>query len=53
MITLRMMVPFATRTIERVAGENAGTITEPAAVTRARRALGLEHTIQALRESIT
>ena len=43
---------FTTRTIERVAGESAGTTTEPAAVTGARRTLGLEQTIQALSTSI-
>ena len=43
---------FTARTIERVAGESAGTTTEPAAVTRARQTLGLEQTIQALSTSI-
>ena len=33
------------RTIERIAGESAGATTEPAAVTGARRAIGLEQTI--------
>ncbi|KAH9770111.1 hypothetical protein KPL71_012262 [Citrus sinensis] len=37
----------------RVAGESAGTTTEPAVVTEARRAIGLEQTIQALSTSIT
>ena len=52
---------FMARTIERVAGESAGTTTEPAAVTTtepaavtgARRAIGLEQTIQALSTCIT
>ncbi|KAH9802215.1 hypothetical protein KPL71_001288 [Citrus sinensis] len=44
---------FTARTIERVAGESTGTTTEPAAVTRARRTIGLEQTIQALSTSIT
>lgn len=44
---------FTARTIERVAGENARTTTEPAAVTGARRAISLERTIQALIASIT
>ncbi|KAH9792490.1 hypothetical protein KPL71_004147 [Citrus sinensis] len=44
---------FTARTIERVAGESAGTTTEPAVVTGARRAIGLEQTIQALSTSIT
>ena len=43
---------FTACTIERVAGESAGTTTEPAAVTGARRTLGLEQTIQALSTSI-
>ena len=33
------------RTIERIAGESAGVTTEPAVVTGARRAIGLEQTI--------
>ena len=44
---------FTARTIERVAGESAGTTTEPTIVTGARRAIGLEQTIQALSNSIT
>ncbi|KAH9781044.1 hypothetical protein KPL71_008308 [Citrus sinensis] len=44
---------FMTRTTERVAGENAATTTEPAAVIGARRAIGLEQSIQALSASIT
>ncbi|KAH9753175.1 Endonuclease [Citrus sinensis] len=44
---------FTARTIERVAGESAGTTIEPAGVTGARRAIGLEQTIQALNNSIT
>ncbi|KAH9671337.1 hypothetical protein KPL70_017334 [Citrus sinensis] len=44
---------FTARTIERVAGESAGTITEPTVVTGARRVIGLEQTIQALSHSIT
>ena len=36
---------FTARTIERVAGESAGTTTEPATVIGARRAIGLEQTI--------
>ena len=44
---------FTAHTIERVAGESAGVTTEPAVATGARRAMGLEHTIQALRYSIT
>ncbi|KAH9802438.1 hypothetical protein KPL71_001384 [Citrus sinensis] len=43
---------FTARTIERVVGESAETTTEPAVVTRARRAIGLEQTIQALSTSI-
>ena len=41
------------RTFERIAGENAGATTEPTAITGARRAIGLEQTIQALSTSIT
>ena len=41
------------RTIERVAGESAGITTEPAVVTGAGRAIGLEQTIQALSTNIT
>ena len=44
---------FTARTLERVAGESAGTTTEPVAVTRARRDIGLEQTIQALSTNIT
>ena len=44
---------FTAQTIERVAGESAGIITKPAVVTGARRAIGLEQTIQALSTSIT
>ena len=44
---------FTAQTIERVAGESAGTTMEPAVVTGARRAIGLEQTIQALSTSIT
>ncbi|KAH9680288.1 hypothetical protein KPL71_026499 [Citrus sinensis] len=44
---------FTARTIERVAGESAGTTTEPAVVTGARRAIGLEQTIQTLSNNIT
>lgn len=44
---------FTARTIERVAGESAGTTTEPAVVTEVRRAISLEQTIQALNTSIT
>ena len=44
---------FTARTIERVVGESAGTTTEPAVVIGARRAIGLEQTIQALNTSIT
>ena len=44
---------FMARTIEQVAGESAGTITEPAIVIGARRAISLEQTIQALSNSIT
>ncbi|KAH9801445.1 hypothetical protein KPL71_001039 [Citrus sinensis] len=43
---------FTAQTIERVAGESAGTTTEPATVTGAQRTLGLEQTIQALNTSI-
>ena len=43
---------FTARTIERVAGESAGTTTELATVTGARRTLGLEQTIQALSTNI-
>ena len=43
---------FTACTIERVAGESAGTTTEPAAVTGAWRTIGLEQTIQALSTSI-
>ncbi|KAH9769701.1 hypothetical protein KPL71_012115 [Citrus sinensis] len=39
---------FMAHTIKRVAGESAGTTTEPTVVTGARRAIGLEQTIQAL-----
>ena len=45
-------VALTARTIERIASESAGTTTEPAAVTGARRAIGLEQTIQALSTSI-
>ena len=41
------------RTIERIASESAGATTEPVVVTGARRAIGLEQTIQALSTSIT
>ena len=44
---------FTARTIERVAGESAEATTELVVVTRARRAIGLEQTIQALSNSIT
>ncbi|KAH9793304.1 Ribonuclease H [Citrus sinensis] len=44
---------FTARTIERVAGKSAGTTTELAVVTGARRAIGLEQIIQALSTSIT
>ena len=44
---------FTAHTIERVAGESAATTTEPAVVIGARRAIGLEQTIQALSASIT
>ncbi|KAH9750406.1 hypothetical protein KPL71_013870 [Citrus sinensis] len=44
---------FTARTIERVAGESAGTTTELAVVTGARRAIGLEQTTQALSNSRT
>ena len=44
---------FTARTIERVAGESAGTTMEPAVVIGARRAIGLEQIIQALSTSIT
>ena len=43
---------FTARTIERVAGESAETTTELAVVIGARRAIGLEQTIQALSTSI-
>ncbi|KAH9802189.1 hypothetical protein KPL71_001277 [Citrus sinensis] len=42
---------FTERTIERVAGESARTTIEPATVTGARRAIGLEQTIQTLSTS--
>ena len=41
------------RTIERVVGEVARAPSEPAAITRARRVIGLEQRIQALSTSIT
>ena len=44
---------FMACTIERVAGENAGTTTEPTVVIRARRAIWLEQTIQTLSNNIT
>lgn len=44
---------FTTRTIERVAGESAEITTEPAAVTGARGAIGLEEIIHALSTNIT
>ena len=44
---------FTERTIERVAGESVGTTIEPATITGARRAIGLEQTIQTLSTSIT
>ncbi|KAH9763726.1 hypothetical protein KPL70_001262 [Citrus sinensis] len=42
---------FTERTIERVAGESVGTTIEPATITGARRAIGLEQTIQTLSTS--
>ena len=44
---------FLPHTNERVVGESAETTTEPAAVTGARRTIGLEHKIQALSTNIT
>ena len=44
---------FIARTIERIASESAKTTIKLAAVTRARRAIGLAQTIQALNTSIT
>ncbi|KAH9727219.1 hypothetical protein KPL70_008579 [Citrus sinensis] len=42
---------FTARTIKKVAGESTGITTEPAAVTGARRAIGLEQTIQSATDS--